>query len=78
MQMKNVPVSFNLDDPEQLRLYNFLTRLPNGKKRNASGFIKRLVDREYYSLQRENARQVASTSNGGIKIDLRENSKRTP
>lgn len=71
MQMKNVPVSFNLDDPDQLRLYNFLTKLPNGKKRNASGYLKRLVDREYHSQRIEDARQMISTGNGGIKIDLR-------
>lgn len=68
--MKNVPVSFNLDDPEQKRLYEFLTRLPNGKRRNASGYIKRLVDRDYHNARREDIKQMPSTGNGGIKLSL--------
>ncbi|MGY0692594.1 hypothetical protein ACW2QC_07340 [Virgibacillus sp. FSP13] len=70
MRMKNVPVSFNLDDPEQKRLYNFLTRLPNGKRRNASGYLKRLVDRDYQIQKNEDIKQVSSKGNGGIKLTL--------
>jgi len=70
MKMKNVPVSFNLEDPEQKRLYDYLTRLPNGKRRNASGFIKRLVDREYHTQKNEDVRRISSKGNGGIKVTL--------
>ncbi|SDM16826.1 hypothetical protein [Bacillus sp. OK048] len=47
MGIKRVPVCLNDEYPEQEELYEFITRLPNGKKRNSSGFLKMLADREY-------------------------------
>lgn len=70
MSMKNVPIAFNLEDPEQLALYNFVKYLPNGKKRNSSNFLKMLLDREYQKHKAEGVRRITSRSNGGIKIDL--------
>ncbi|WML44097.1 hypothetical protein [Neobacillus sp. PS3-40] len=73
----------NTDDPEQKELYDFITLLPNGKKRNASSFLRTLVDREYqkrrfeYLAEKEKFIQEKKTqeassdevikSNGGIK-----------
>lgn len=37
----------NTEDPEQKELFDFISYLPNGKKRNTSAFLKTLVDREY-------------------------------
>jgi hypothetical protein len=45
--IKHPALCLNMDDPEQKELYEFLTQLPNGKKRNTSAFLKTLVDREY-------------------------------
>lgn len=70
MSMKNVPVAFNIEDPEQLVLYEFLKKLPNGKKRNASAFIKMLVDREYQKQKREGSMRMPSKGNGGIKLNF--------
>lgn len=70
MQMKSVQVSFNLDDPEQERLYHFLTKLPNGKRRNASGYIKRLVDRSYHTQRPEDNKRILSKDDGGIRLSL--------
>jgi hypothetical protein len=47
MNIKKVTLCLNVDDPEQKDLYNFVTKLPNGNKRNGSSFLKTLVDREY-------------------------------
>lgn len=47
MGMERVALCLNTEDPEQKELYDFLTKLPNGKKRNASAFLKTLLDREY-------------------------------
>lgn len=70
MSMKNVPVVFNIEDPEQLALYTFLKTLPNGKKRNASNFLRMLVDREYQKQKNEGSVRVSSKGSGGIRIDL--------
>ncbi|WP_286231325.1 hypothetical protein [Neobacillus mesonae] len=47
MTIQKVSLCLNTDDPEQKELYDFITKLPNGKKRNVSGFLRTLVDREY-------------------------------
>lgn len=47
MPIEKPSICLNTDDPEQKELFEFLTQLPNGKKRNASAFLKTLVDREY-------------------------------
>jgi hypothetical protein len=47
MPILHPALCLNTDDPEQKELYDFITRLPNGKKRNTSAFLKTLVDREY-------------------------------
>jgi hypothetical protein len=52
MPIKKVTLVLNTDDPEQLELYTYVTKLPNGKKRNSSAFLRTMVDREY-RLKRE-------------------------
>jgi hypothetical protein len=52
MPIKKVTLVLNTDDPEQMELYTYVTKLPNGKKRNASAFLRTMVDREY-RLKRE-------------------------
>jgi hypothetical protein len=47
MPIMHPALCLNTDDPDQMELYEFITRLPNGKKRNTSAFLKTLVDREY-------------------------------
>lgn len=71
MSMKNIPISFNLDDESQLALYNFIKYQSNGKKRNASAFLKMLVDREFQKAKSSNVTKMPSTGHGGIKFDLR-------
>lgn len=45
--IKRIPLCLNTEDPEQNELYEFVSTLSNGKKRNASAFLKLLLDREY-------------------------------
>jgi hypothetical protein len=47
MPIEKPALCLNTDDPEQKELFDFITKLPNGKKRNASAFLRTLVDREY-------------------------------
>lgn len=47
MTIKRIPLCLNTEDPDQKELYEFVTSLSNGKKRNSSAFLKLLVDREY-------------------------------
>jgi hypothetical protein len=47
MPIKKVTLVLNTDDPEQMELYTYVTKLPNGKKRNSSAFLRTMVDREY-------------------------------
>jgi hypothetical protein len=47
VSIKRIPLCLNAEDPEQKELLDFVTTLPNGKKRNASAFLRILVDREY-------------------------------
>lgn len=47
MTIEKITLCLNTDDPEQKELYEFSTILPNGKKRNASAFLRTLVDREF-------------------------------
>lgn len=47
MPIEKPAICLNTDDPEQKELYEFITQLPNGKKRNTSAFLRTLVDREY-------------------------------
>ncbi|MFB7302649.1 hypothetical protein [Heyndrickxia sporothermodurans] len=79
MEIKKATLALNVEDPEQAELYEFVTLLPNGKKRNASAFLKTLVDREYqkkrewYQAEKEKALKkapVIKTQNGGIKFNL--------
>lgn len=53
MSIKRIPLCLNTEDPDQLELIEFITTLPNGKKRNASAFLKLLVDREYQKKKEE-------------------------
>lgn len=69
MAMQNIAISFNLDDESQKALYDFVKFQLNGKKRNASAFVKMLIDREYQRSQQVNV--MSSNVNGGIKLDLR-------
>jgi hypothetical protein len=47
MPIEKPALCLNTEDPEQKELFDFITKLPNGKKRNASAFLRTLVDREY-------------------------------
>jgi hypothetical protein len=47
MAIEKPALCLNTDDPEQKELYDFITQLPNGKKRNTSAFLRTIVDREY-------------------------------
>lgn len=71
MSMKNVPIAFNIDDEEQLALYNFAKYQSNGTKRNASAYLKMLLDREFQKQKAQGVIKMSSSSNGGIKLDLR-------
>ncbi|BCB04724.1 hypothetical protein KH172YL63_28570 [Bacillus sp. KH172YL63] len=66
--IKKVTLCLNVDDPEQKELFDFVSKLPNGSKRNGSSFLKTLVDREYQrTLQKK---EVIKTSGGGITLRL--------
>jgi hypothetical protein len=74
MGIVRIALCLNTDDPEQKELFDFVSYLPNGKKRNASAFLKTLVDREYQKKKREQEKKAQSAplvevikSNGGIK-----------
>ncbi|MFJ5716510.1 hypothetical protein [Neobacillus sp. NPDC093127] len=81
MPIMHPALCLNTDDPDQKELYEFITRLPNGKKRNTSAFLKTLVDREYqkkkeqYLAEKSKFEQEKETpkapqvikSSGGIK-----------
>jgi hypothetical protein len=47
MPIEKPALCLNTDDPEQKELFDFITKLPNGKKRNASAFLRTIIDREY-------------------------------
>jgi hypothetical protein len=68
MNIKKVTLCLNVDDPEQKDLYNFVTKLPNGNKRNGSSFLKTLVDREYQ--KKTHPKEVIKTTGGGITLRL--------
>lgn len=77
--MQRIALCINTDDPYQKELYDFVSFLPNGKKRNASAFLKLLVDREYQKNKEKYLHEkktheaskgtVIKTTNG-IKFDL--------
>jgi hypothetical protein len=74
MGIVRIALCLNTDDPEQKELFDFVSYLPNGKKRNASSFLKTLVDREYQKKKREHEKETLKAprvevikSNGGIK-----------
>jgi hypothetical protein len=66
--IKKVTLCLNVDDPEQKELFDFVTKLPNGKKRNGSSFLKTLVDREYQRLLQK--KEVIRSAGGGITLRL--------
>jgi hypothetical protein len=66
--IKKVTLCLNVDDPEQNTLYDFVTKLPNGNKRNGSSFLKTLVDREYQRILQK--KEVIKTAGGGITLRL--------
>lgn len=70
MALKKVSLVLNIDDPEQAELYQFVTNLPNGKKRNSSSFLRTLVDRAYQAQKKEKTetKNVIRSNNGGITI----------
>jgi hypothetical protein len=53
MAIEKPALCLNTDDPEQKELFEFITKLPNGKKRNTSAFLRTLVDREYQKKKDE-------------------------
>lgn len=86
INLQRIALCLNTEDPYQKELYDFVSFLPNGKKRNASAFLKMLVDREYQrnkeNYLNEKKTHEASTvkvikSKGNIKYltkDINENS----
>jgi hypothetical protein len=79
MGFKKVSLCLNEDNPEHMELYEFVTKLPNGKKRNGSSFLFTLTDREYQKsgedylrqkMEHEQKNKVIKSSNGGIKLTL--------
>ncbi len=78
--MQRIALCLNTDDPEQKELYEFVSFLPNGKRRNASAFLKILVDREYQKKREQflhekkthkaSKGEVFKFTDGIIKIDL--------
>jgi hypothetical protein len=66
--IKKVTLCLNIDDPEQEILFDFVSKLPNGNKRNGSSFLKTLVDREYQKTLHK--KEVIKTSGGGITLKL--------
>lgn len=83
INLQRIALCLNIDDPYQKELYEFVSFLSNGKKRNASAFLKMLVDREYqknkeqYLNQKKTFLHFEGSSKGkiikttnGIKFDL--------
>lgn len=78
MSLKKPSIVLNTDEPEDKKLYEFITKLPNGKKRNASKFLRTLVDRAYQnekSKQKTDAINVIRTEKGGISYQLNSQTK---
>jgi hypothetical protein len=73
MGIVRIALCLNTDDPEQKELYDFVSFLPSGKKRNASAFLKTLVDREYQKKKEQTKKAPIAPhmevikANGGIK-----------
>jgi hypothetical protein len=72
MTLKKLNLVLNIEDPEQAELHQFITVLPNGKKRNASAFLRMLADRAFQAHKKEKteAKNVIRSSNGGIKVSI--------
>jgi hypothetical protein len=79
LTLQRIALCLNTDDPYQKELFDFVSLLPNGKKRNASAFLKMLVDREYQKnkeqyLHEKKTQEASSVkvikSKGSIKFDL--------
>jgi hypothetical protein len=74
MTIKKPSLALNIDDPEDKKLFDFVTKLPNGKKRNQSKFLRTLVVRAYQEYERENAKKatdfVSRSTTGGIKYTM--------
>lgn len=81
MAIEKVTLCLNTDDPEQKELFEFITELPNGKRRNASAFLKTIADRFYqkrkerYLVDKEEhekktQRASMKTEKGGIRYTL--------
>jgi hypothetical protein len=74
LSIERITLCLNTQDPVQKELFEFITKLPNGNKRNASAFLKLLADREYQKEKREQEKKTQSAphvevikANGGIK-----------
>jgi hypothetical protein len=61
---KTKGVTFNLSDPDQLQLFKYAMQ-----RQNFSGYVKRLIQRDFEQQDRKNP-AVVKTANGGIKLDL--------
>jgi hypothetical protein len=74
MTIKKPALVLNVDDPEDKKLFDFVTKLPNGKKRNQSKFLRTLVVRAYQEYEKENKKIATDfatrSNNGGIKYTL--------
>ncbi|MGE6721081.1 hypothetical protein ACQKGD_27670 [Peribacillus frigoritolerans] len=70
MNLKKLNLVLNIEEPEQAELHQFITMLPNGKRRNASAFLRMLADRAYQAQKKEKTetKNVIRGTNGGIKI----------
>ncbi|OLS39157.1 hypothetical protein [Bacillus sp. MRMR6] len=70
MGIERVVLCLNTEDPEQRNLYEFVTKLPSGKKRNASGFLKTLVDREYQKQKAEYLAEKAKKTPEAPRVEV--------
>lgn len=69
MSLKKPSLVLNVNDPEDAKLYKFVTQLPNGEKRNTSKFLRTLVDRAFQEEQKKKTEtNVVRSQNGGIKF----------
>jgi hypothetical protein len=76
MTIKKPSLVLNVDDPEDEKLFDFITKLPNGKKRNQSKFLRTLVVKAYQEYEKENEKKatefVSRSMSGGIKYSLKD------
>ncbi|MDR4318661.1 Uncharacterised protein [Niallia circulans] len=64
-QIKNRPVSFNINDPYQRKLYEHTLQYSN-----YSAYIKSLIQRDMEGGHISNEQQTDDVEDGGVNIDM--------